>query len=178
MDISDEIVINIKLKAIGETNGVESLKPNVQKYIKGIEEIVRGLDLCRSESLKTYKNSAINKSYIVERLGIARQTIYNNNILERYIEYSREQQLKSDLFRREAMLIDRIVELEHQIYLMQQRDASIEHLSYQLQKQNEQLGEQITTNQKLEEENHRLSNELLSYNKRNKFVSIKNDRGP
>lgn len=127
--LEQEIELNAvrKLEFLGHSD-LERFKPQLWIYIIKIEGIIQEYKNNQEKFLDEYKNNTISISKVVKDLGISRQTIYNNEILEKYITLSKDIQLKTDLFQKEKNRISRIKELEEAFENFNRKNLELEKL--------------------------------------------------
>lgn len=115
-------IISEKLNSYGLPS-YESLKKGIKEYLLSIEKEIIEVSKERKCLIESYKKCKINISYIADKIGIARATIYNNKeVLETYIIKGQEEFEKSDLFKLLDDRIDKIKALNEIIIQLQNRD--------------------------------------------------------
>lgn len=108
------------------------LDENIQDYLVKIEIAIQKIEAERADILKQYKMRKISVVSVSKEAKIARATIYNHkSILERYIQSNQEIQERDDIYCKQDFWVNRIKELEKEIYLLQQRDVNLELLKYE-----------------------------------------------
>lgn len=127
-------IVKVKLKDFG-LGSYDNLKPNIKEYLIEIETIIQKTEILRNEYMNKYKKNKLSVSFIANKIGMSRQTIYNNrDILELYINKSQGIQEKQDLIIENGELRKRIDELNKDISNLQLRDVKIEILKMDYEK--------------------------------------------
>lgn len=125
----------------------DKYKPNVQEYLLKIEEEILRLNESRKESIRIYKKNKLNIDSLVKKIGIARQTIYNNGIQD-YIQNRQEELAKEDLFNILIGKDNKITELQEIIKKLEYRDLKeqlyLDKIEY-LETENKNLLNQINS---------------------------------
>jgi hypothetical protein len=67
-----------------------ALRPNIQEYLLSVEEEIQAIINTKDQALEMYKSIKISTNGLVKRIGIARQTLYNNGIVEYIIKRQKE----------------------------------------------------------------------------------------
>lgn len=135
----------------------ETLKPNIQQYLLCIENEIQTIIEKKNEALETYKRVKISTNSLVKRINIARQTLYNNGIVD-YIIKRQEEFHKEDIYNKIADKNKDINELSEILKKMEIRDL------------NEQMF--LDKIQTLETENKNLSLQIDLINKKNLDLKI------
>jgi len=107
-----------------------SLKPNIQGYLYKIETEIQAINQERKTAIETYKSHKINVINIINKIAMARQTVYNKNnreILEPYILKGKDESAKNDVFKISDVLKQKIKDLNETILKLQRKD-----LNYQI----------------------------------------------
>lgn len=152
--------INERLKRL-DLPSYEELKPKIQSYLVQLEQVIQNKSHLREELIEQYKDSKISIAGIVKEIGISRQTVYNNKeVLESYINDAITSQEQSDFYSREKYLTDKIKYLEETIYLLQQRDITVEDLKQELSLLKRELASSYNINERLQEQNKELTDRI------------------
>lgn len=139
MDLeSNDVKINYILESLNLPT-LSKLSPNEKKYIRESEKLFIKLNNQRTAALKEYKRLKITVKFIADNLGIERQTIYNNDILNEYIKNAQINQSKEDVFDKIKSIQSKINNLENDIKLLHERDVNIEFLKYDIDELNAKL---------------------------------------
>jgi hypothetical protein len=104
----------------------ELVEPKIMEHLKNIE-VVLGEKFTKQEELKneiTKNRPSING--VAKESKIARQTIYNNDLLKAFIELRIENYNELDLVKRNDKLSEEIRELKKKIKKMEERDVQLE----------------------------------------------------
>lgn len=120
-----------KLDDLGIDN-MSILKPNILMYLSKIEESIQDYQENQERLLNEYKDNTVTVTKIVKDLGISRQTIYNNEILEKYIALSKEEQSRFDIFQINKNIIMRLEELEAICSNFHRKNLELEKLRVEL----------------------------------------------
>ncbi|WP_298839685.1 hypothetical protein [Clostridium sp.] len=124
MDIKLEniSIIGDKLKKY-DMPQYSSLKPNIKEYLYKIETGIQSIIQERKASIEIYRSNKINVLNIVSKVGIARQTVYNNReVLETYILKNQDESEKNDVFKSIDGLNEKINSLNGIILKQQNKD--------------------------------------------------------
>lgn len=119
---------------------MDTLMPNLRKYIDCIEDVIISIRDEKNNALRAYTNCDYDVKSIAKTTGISRTTFYNyDRLLQRYIELSHAEDLKDDLFNRIKKLHETVRILQEEKNLMEQRDCK----ELLLEEENSQLRQQI-----------------------------------
>lgn len=138
-------------------------KDNLARYLRLVEGINQESNNSRNELIKKYKSLNLSFLSISKAINISRQTIYNNDILEMYIDKVIDEQQKEDVFYKMEYLQEQVQEKQEEINKMQLRDVEIEKQAYEIDKLTAQISESDRTIHDLEERNHELIMEVEKY---------------
>ncbi|GMQ65144.1 HTH domain-containing protein [Vallitalea maricola] len=157
MEINE--IIKQKLVEMGED--YESLKPFMKGYLKKAETIITNKTIIQTESLNLIKNNSFSISSISKELGCSRTTLYNHNqLLKRYIEFSKIIFSRSNPFIAYESLKASKAKLQEQINLMEYRDITIEILKQEKSELAKMLKEKNKESERLQARVNELSSEL------------------
>jgi hypothetical protein len=116
--------INITLEKMNVSN--ELIEPKVKEHLYKIETTISEKLSMQEDVINQLKKSRPSINNIATESKIARQTIYNNELLKDYIEIRIEKYNQNDPIKRNEKLSERISELETTIKKMMERDVNIE----------------------------------------------------
>lgn len=91
------------------------------KVEAGIQSLVESVE----EALKTLKESKLTKQRVAEVSGLARATLYNNEVVDAYVKARIEDNPVGSLVQREDKLRRELEDERRKVRLMQERDAEI-----------------------------------------------------
>jgi hypothetical protein len=122
----DELIetINLTLERLGIKN--ELVEPRIMDYLKKMEAVLSE-KFAKQEELQneiTKNRPSINS--ISKESKVARQTIYNNNLLKNYTQLRMGNYNQQDPVKRNEKLSEEISQLEKRINQMEERDVQIE----------------------------------------------------
>ncbi|MGG3561963.1 hypothetical protein ABES03_10190 [Neobacillus rhizosphaerae] len=122
----DELIetINLTLEKLGIKN--ELVEPKIMEYLKKMEAVLSE-KLAKQEVIQneiTKNRPSING--IAKESKVARQTIYNNNLLKNYTQLRMDNYNQQDPVKRNEKLSEDISKLEKRIKQMGERDVQIE----------------------------------------------------
>lgn len=118
----DTITLNLEQMKV-DTDLVE-LKSWEQ--LKKIESVLSEAFKIQEEVKNAIKNTRPSINNTATKSKIARQTIYNNELLKEYIEFRISEYNNSDPIRKNEKFLERIAELENKVKLMSERDVGLE----------------------------------------------------
>lgn len=104
----------------------ELVEPKNWEHLRKIESVINEAFVSQEDFMKGMKKIRPSKNNIASRASIARQTIYNNELLIKYIEYRINEYNELDPFKKNEKFLERISVLENQIKLMIERDVKEE----------------------------------------------------
>lgn len=175
----DEIV-NQNLKNMGM--GILEEQPSkIREYLLRIECIIQQHKVKKEELLKQYKECKISLVGISRSTKIARQTLYNNKILEQYIGSRINEENDKEFINERIQLRQKIQFLEEEIYKMQKRDLEIEIQAYKIKELKNDIKTNHKTIENLEIRNRQLIEQInkLEYELRsnkNKVIDFEKNR--
>ncbi|WP_100489238.1 hypothetical protein [Sporolactobacillus pectinivorans] len=102
------------------------VEPKNWDHLAKIEKVFNELFLIQTENNNVIKSNRPSINNIAVKSKIARQTIYNNELLKKYIEFRIDQYDESDPLKKNDQLRDKILHLEKQIRAMVVRDVNLE----------------------------------------------------
>lgn len=105
---------------------IELIEPKVKEYLNKVEKIISEKFSLQEEIKTQMKKNRPSINNIATESKIARQTIYNNEVLKNYIEIRIDQYNQDDPVKRNEKLSEKISELESIIKKMMERDVSVE----------------------------------------------------
>lgn len=148
--------INLTLEKLNIKN--ELVEPKIMEHLKKIE-IFLSEKFAKQEEIKNEikKNRPSINGTAIES-NIARQTIYNNELLKKYIEVRIERYNQLDPVKRSEKLSERILELEAKIKKMEERDVQIELMRRKVSLVEKELKLLKSENKELHEKYHNLKN--------------------
>ncbi|MGG1555648.1 hypothetical protein [Paenibacillus ferrarius] len=104
----------------------ELIDPKMLRHLYKIEEIFRQKFITQEQMNDTIIKNRPSINNIAIESKIARQTIYNNTILKKYIEHRINKYTNQDLGKKVERLLGRIAELEDMVKKMMERDVGVE----------------------------------------------------
>ncbi|TQS71907.1 hypothetical protein DX933_15130 [Ornithinibacillus gellani] len=105
---------------------IELIEPKVKEYLNKVEKTISEKFSLQEEIMTQMKKNRPSINNIATESKIARQTIYNNEVLKNYIEIRIDQYNQDDPVKRNEKLSEKISELESIIKKMMERDVSVE----------------------------------------------------
>jgi hypothetical protein len=163
----DENIINVNLRNLNLPI-LSQLSPNEQNYIRNAEQLLIKVNNERKEGIKKYRDLRITVKFVAEKLGIERQTIYNNPVFNEYIKNAQIKQSKEDIFDKIKDIQKKIKGLEEDILSLNERDVNIELLKINIDELNETLLEKEREINELQSKNEIYLSEIrnIEYNAR------------
>src|SRR5699024_439020 len=105
---------------------IELIEPKVKEYLNKVEKTISERFSLQEEIKTQMKKNRPSINNIATESKIARQTIYNNEVLKNYIEIRIDQYNQDDPVKRNEKLTEKISEIDSIIKKMMERDVSIE----------------------------------------------------
>ncbi|WP_342540399.1 hypothetical protein MHI39_24115 [Heyndrickxia sp. FSL K6-6286] len=121
-----ELVDTITLTLEKMNIQTELVEPKNWEHIKKIEAVLTEAFTVQEEFKNSVKNTRPSINSTASKAKIARQTIYNNELLKNYIEIRIREYNEFDPFKKNEKLKERITELENKVNLMSERDVGLE----------------------------------------------------
>ena len=110
----------------------DALSTEIKKYLFVIENAIEGIFERQSQAKKLLVNSNLSQDNLSSLTSISRKTLYNHEVLRRYINCRKKDFEKSDVLSSIFKMEVKIVELNAQIKVMILRDIEIEELKSEL----------------------------------------------
>jgi len=140
----------------------ELVEPKSWEQLRKIERVISEAFALQEKFKNEVRKTRPSKNNVASKSNIARQTIYNNELLNMYIEYRISEYNEIDPFRKNEKLFDRISVLEGQIKDMTERDVKIELMRRKIS----QLEDELKNNKQEKKELQEKYNNL-KYNNKN-----------
>ncbi|WP_139785677.1 hypothetical protein [Cytobacillus gottheilii] len=102
------------------------IEPKNWEHLKKIERVLSEAFTVQEEFKNAIKNTRPSINNTATKSKIARQTIYNNELLKKYIEFRISEYNDSDPIRKIEKHLERIAELENKVKVMSERDVGLE----------------------------------------------------
>lgn len=166
-----EILDLIKTKLTNINYDYSILTPSQIKQLIKIETEVSKRISMQKDYLNNLKDIKINISSISNTVGIARKTIYNNDILKEYIEYSSELYENNFPNSDTSTLKEKLSEYKNIIDEMVKRDILLEDLKNEIDILQKELLLYKEKNDDLALRNNELYGKILSYENKQKKKS-------
>jgi hypothetical protein len=122
----DKLNENISLTLEKINVSIELIEPKVREHLYKIETTISEKFTMQEDIINQLKKSRPSINNIATESKIARQTIYNNELLKDYIEIRIETYNSIDPLKKNEKLLQRISELDSKIKKMMERDVQIE----------------------------------------------------
>lgn len=122
----DKLIDTITLNLEQMNVDTELIEWKSWEQLKKIESVLSEAFIIQEEYKNTIKNTRPSIINTATKSKIARQTIYNNELLKKYIEFRISEYNNSDPIKKNEKLLERIAELENKLKLMSERDVGLE----------------------------------------------------
>lgn len=122
-----------------------ALKSKDKAYLIQIDESIQQIFKAEIEARETLSRSVVSTKAIAKATGIARQTFYNNPILNEFVNYYAKQFEKVDMSNIQNQTNQKIKDLQEQLDLMHQRDIEFEEMKIQIEELKQAIKERDET---------------------------------
>ena len=132
-NIPNERVDRIKKTLNKMGYSYEALKPREKAYLEQIDESIQSIFAAEREAKLTLSRSVVSTQSVSNLTGIARQTFYNNEILNEFVQYYAKEFQKVDMSNQQNKADKKIQELQKELELMHLRDIEFEEMKIQIE---------------------------------------------
>lgn len=103
----------------------EQVSARTMRELAKVEAGIQSLVESAEEALKTLRESKLTKQRVADVSGLARATLYNNEVIDAYVKARIEDNPVGSLAQREDKLRKELEEERRKVRLMQERDGEI-----------------------------------------------------
>lgn len=141
-DLREERIAGV-LKKLGYD--YNALKGKDKAYLIQIDESIQAIFKAETEAREALCRSVVSTKAISKSTGIARQTFYNNPILNEFVNFYANQFKKVDMSNIQNQSNQKIKELQEQLELMHLRDIEFEEMKIQIEELKQAIKERDET---------------------------------
>ncbi|MCM3359532.1 hypothetical protein [Psychrobacillus sp. MER TA 171] len=116
--------INVTIEKMGIK--FDLIEPKILEHLKKVEQVISEKFSIQEDIQNNIKNNRLSINNIASDSNIARQTIYNNELLKSYIEIRINSYNQFDPGKKNDKLLEQISVLEKMIKKMTERDVQLE----------------------------------------------------